>query len=167
MKYYHITCSYLKEEVLIKPSLPYFLQKGEDKETPRICVTTNWRHSLRSIILLRRAYDRFYLYSSEKQPLDPNMERQKLLDGKVIRKNQNRFRLPPDGQVNKELWYTEPTPMTLEGIIEIPKEVRLRMLMGFGFMGDPDVEKLELKPCQSEKFMLGGVEYDLHQEKAG
>ena len=159
MKYYHITCNYLEKEALIKPSVPYYLQKGEDKATPRICVTMNWRHSLRSIILLRRGHDRFYVYSSEQQPLDPNTERQKLLDGKIIRKNQNKFRLPPDGQINKELWYTEPTPMMLEGMIEIPKEVRLRMLMGFGFMGEPDMGKLELIPYHPQKFMIGDQEY--------
>jgi len=156
VKYYHITTRCHDSENVFIPSLPGFLQKGEDKNTPRICVTTDWRRSLRSIILLHLSHDRFYVYSSEKEPVDPNVEREKLLQSKAIRKNMNKFRLPPDGQINKERWYIDDTLMKFEGMVEFPKEMRCAALMGFGMLNDPDVNKMVLEPYKPWKSALFG-----------
>jgi len=158
-KYYHVTTNHYGAEQVFEPHVPAYLQKGEDKKTERICVTDNWRHSLRSIILLRRYSNRFYVYSTDKEPVNPNTERERLLKEKAIRKNHNLFRLPPDGQVNKEKWYTEKTTMQLEGMVVFPTEMRAMALMGFGFMHDPDVDKMKLEPYKEEEFMLGGRKF--------
>jgi hypothetical protein len=155
MKYYHVTGYYRENEFLFQPGVPGHLVKGEDKTTPRICVTTDWRISLTSIILLRLAHDRFYVYSTEAEPVDPNVERERLLASKAIRRNQNKFRLPPDGQINKEKWFIQPTKMKLEGMVVFPKEQRAMALMGMGMVNDPDISKFVLepyKPWRSEVF---------------
>ena len=145
MKWYHATNRYNGNEHQFVPSLARMLQKGEDKSTPRICVTGNWRHSLRSIILIKRSQE-FFIYSTDQQPVNPIKEREKLLSEKTIRKNQILFQLPKDGFVNKEHWFLKPTTFELEGVVTIPKDDYLAMLMGLGFMNEPDINKLSLKP---------------------
>jgi hypothetical protein len=146
MKYYHVTTSYFGEDAIFKPHVPYHLHRGEDKKTPRVCVTSNWRHSLRSIIVLKRTKT-FYLYSCEEEPISPDVERSRLIKEKKIKVNYNDFRLPPDGIVNKELWYTKEITMKCEGMIILPNDVYARILMSFGMpSGDPDVDELKLEP---------------------
>ena len=118
MKWYHVTGCNQGQSFLFQPYIPRRLQKGEDRKTPRICVTGNWRHSLRSIMIIH--LDRyFFVYSTTESPVDPTTFRQGLIDQKKIRKTSNDFRLPSDGFVNKEHWYLTPTLMTLEGYIRI------------------------------------------------
>jgi len=142
--WYHVTTQYLNEENEFNPNIPYYLRKGEDKRNARICVTDNWRHSLRSIILIKRCKD-LYVYSTSEAPINPIETRKKLLKDKKIRKNCNDFQLLDDGICNKEHWFLNATKMKLEGVVKIPKEDYGRMLMGFGFMGEPDIDKLQLE----------------------
>ena len=146
MKYYHVSSFYHGEEFEFTPSLPYYLQKGEDKRTHRICVTANWRHSLRSIIVIKHS-KYFFVYSTEEEPINPIAERERLLNEKKIRSTSNDFKLPRDGIVNKELWFTKAVKMKCEGMIILPNEMYGRMIMALGFSsGDPDVEKLQIEP---------------------
>ena len=143
MKWYHVTSYYHGKEFIFEPSIPYYLRKEEDKRTPRICVTQIWRHSLRSIILIKRQQE-YYVYSTEEQPINPVKIRAKLLKGKQIRKNCNDYQMLEDGFANKEHWFTTLTKMKLEGEALIPKREYLGMLMGFGFSGEPDMDKIKL-----------------------
>lgn len=149
MKWYHVTSYYHKKEFTFIPNIPYYLRKGEDKRTPRICVTAIWKHSLRSIILIKRQQT-YYIYSTEEQPINPIEIRQKLLKEKKIRKNCNDYQLLEDGFVNKEHWFIKPVKMKLEGVVELSKDQYLSMLMGFGWTGEPDIDKLELKPYKKK-----------------
>lgn len=145
MRWYHITNYYQGKEFEAKPSIPFYLRTGEDRRTPRICVTANWRHSLRSIILIKRCME-FFVYSTEVKPINPPKTREKLLNEKKIRKNCNDYKLLEDGFVNKEHWYIKPIKMAFEGVVKIPKKEYLGMLIGFGFCNDPDLNKMKLKP---------------------
>lgn len=149
-KWYHVTTVDRGEAFLFQPSIPGFLRKGEDKRTQRICVTANWKHSLRSIILIHPS-QRYYLYATEQRPVNPIEERQRRLQEKSIRKTSNDFVFLEDGFANKEHWFLQPTKMTREGMIVLSKEDYLRMRMGFGFMGEPAIDKLKLVPYEPEK----------------
>ena len=150
-EYYHVTTSYQGESQVFRPSIPYYLQKGEDKKNPRLCVTENWKHSARSIVVLKRSR-RLYVYVSFKKPINPSEKRFELLKVKKIRKNYNDFRLPRDGIVNNELWFLDSTKMFFKGMIEIPEEEYAKMIMAMGFpSGDPDINKFKLKPYEEEK----------------
>ena len=143
--WYHVTTYYKEKEFTFKPNLPYYLQNGEDRRNPRVCVTANWRHSLMSIILIHPSRE-YFIYSTTEQPVNPIKEREKQLKNKQIRKNCNNFNLPPDGFVNKEHWFLSPTNMKLEGVVEIPKNDYLGMMMGFGFCNEPNIDKLKIEP---------------------
>jgi hypothetical protein len=149
MKWYHVTICYREKEFTFIPHIPYYLRKGEDKRTPRICVTTIWRHSLRSIILIKMQQE-YYIYSTEEQPVNPIEIRKKLLKEKKIRKNCNDYQMLEDGFINKEHWFIKPVKMKLEGVIELSKKDYAGMLMGFGFCNEPDVDKLKLKPYKKK-----------------
>lgn len=144
-KWYHISSIIYNSgnELEFNPNIPYYLQKGEDRRNPRVCVTANWRHSLRSIILIRRSKS-FFVYSTLEQPINPTKERENRIKNKQIRKNSNDFRLPPDGFINKEHWFLKPVTMKLEGVVKIPKKEYLSMLMDFGFSGEQDINKLKI-----------------------
>lgn len=145
MKWYHVTRVNRGKEYLFIPVIPYRLQKGEDKRTERIYVTSNWRCSLRSIILIHlNRY--FYVYSSEEKPVNPQ-EIRKRVSGRS-----NDYRLPNDGIVNREHWYLKEVRMRLEGYVRIPEEMYAMALMGMGMFNDPDVDKL--------KIIEGEVNYD-------
>jgi hypothetical protein len=150
MTWYHVTRYYEGQECTFRPSIPSYLQKGEDKRNPRVCVTGNWKVSLMSIILLNRSCDRLYVYSTEEQPIDPQKERERLIKEKKIRKSCNDYQLPEDGIINKEKWFMAPIKMKFEGMLVIPKADRLGMLMGFGFTNEPDVRKYELVPYKKQ-----------------
>lgn len=158
MKWYHVTSYYEGKECKFVPNIPYYLRKGEDKRTPRICVTSIWKHSLRSIILIKRKRE-YYIYSTEEQPLNPIKMREKLLKEKKIRKNCNDYQMLEDGFVNKEHWFIKSITMKLEGVAIIPKKEYAGMLMGFGFCNDPDVNKLKLTPYRKKSIneMLRGI----------
>lgn len=145
-EYYHVTDRYRGEKAVFEPRLPYYLQSGEDKKNKRVCVTNNWRNSARSIVLIKRT-KRLYIYSTEKKPVNPTIKREELLQCKKIRKNWNDFRLPRDGLYNKEHWFIEPIEMHFKGMIIIPKEMWVNMIIAMGFpSGDPDMDKLNLQP---------------------
>jgi len=143
MKWYHVTNYYRGKEFTFEPNIPYYLRKGEDRKTPRICVTPVWRHSLRSIILIKRQRE-FYVYSTEDSPINPVEMRKRLLKEKKIRKNCNNYQMLEDGFVNKEHWFITPTKMKLEGVAKLSKNQYAGILMGFGFTNEPDVNKIEL-----------------------
>jgi hypothetical protein len=145
MKWYHVTTCNWGSSFLFQPRIPGIIQKGEDRNTPRICITDNWKHSLRSIMLIH--LDRyFYVYSTTEKPIDPTAHRQNLIDKKQIRKTSNNFCLPSDGFVNKEHWFLTPTLMTLEGHIRIPEEDYVAALIGLGMFNYPDPNKMKLIP---------------------
>ena len=143
MKWYHITSYYRGKEFIFEPNIPYYLRKGEDRRTPRICVTAIWRYSLRSIILIKRQRE-YYLYSTEEQPINPIKMREKLLKDRKIKKNCNDYQMLKDGFINKEHWFLTSTKMKLEGVATVPKKQYAGMLMGFGFFNDPDISKIKL-----------------------
>ena len=149
MKWYHITSYYRGKEFIFKPNIPYYLRKGEDRRTPRICVTTIWRHSLRSIILIKRQRE-YYLYSTEEQPINPIEVRKRLLKEKKIRKNCNDYQMLEDGFINKEHWFVKPTKMKLEGVAKLSKNQYAGMLMGFGFCNETNVNEIELTPYKEK-----------------
>jgi hypothetical protein len=160
MKYYHVTIYNRGEVFTFQPTIPIYLRKGEDRRTPRICVTSNWKHSLRSIILIHRS-QRYYIYYTEQQPVNPIEERQRRLQEKSIRKTSNDFVFLEDGFANKEHWFLQSTEMTREGMVVLPKEAYLKMLMGFGFMNEPDIDKLNLVPYEPEKDIFDYAEVDV------
>jgi hypothetical protein len=143
MKWFHVTSVNRGKSFLFTPYIPYRLQKGEDKRTPRICVTANWHHSLRSIIMIHLSRF-FYVYSSKTAPISPQEMRESLLRGKKIPRTRNDFRVPQDGIINKEHWFLNPISMVLEGHIRIPEDDYAAALMGLGMFNYPDVEKLKL-----------------------
>lgn len=145
MKWYHITTYYRGKTFKFDPSIPYYLRAGEDRRNARVCVTANWQHSLRSIILIKRSQE-YYVYSTSVMPVNPITKREQLLKEKKIRKNSNDFKVLEDGVINKEHWFTESINMELEGVVELSKRDYAGMLMGFGFMNEPDVTKLKIKP---------------------
>lgn len=156
-KYYHITTNYLGEKTTFNPNLPYYIQKGEDRRTKRVCVTENWKYSIRAIIVLKRRR-RFYCYSSNFEPINPIIQRENLLKEKKIKTISNDFKLPRDGIVNKELWYLEPIEMAFEGMIVIPDEDYARMVMAMGFpSGDPNISNLKLEDYKEEKSIFDSI----------
>ncbi len=150
MKWYHVTSYYRGKEFTFIPNIPYYLRKGEDKRTPRICVTTIWRHSLRSIILIKRQQE-YYIYSTEEQPINPTKIRKQLLKDKKIRKNCNDYQMLEDGFINKEHWFNNPTKMKLEGVVKLSKNQYAGMLMGFGFCNEPNMDTLKLKSYKENR----------------
>jgi len=145
MKWYHVTSRDHGTLHTFSPYVPHRLQKGEDRKTPRICVTDTWQHSLRSIIIIH--LNRwFYVYSTEDLPIEPQSTREILLKEKNITRACNNFKLPPDGIINKEHWFLNQTQMKLEGHVMIPKDDYAAALMGLGMFNYPDIEKLKLIP---------------------
>lgn len=145
MKWYHVTAVNRGESFIFLPFVPRRLQKGEDKRTPRICVTDKWRHSLRSIMIVH--LNRFfYVYSCEETPVSPSEMREALLRDRKITRACNDFNLPKDGFINKEHWFLKPTHMVLDGHVRIPEESYASALMGFGMFNYPNPEKLEMVP---------------------
>ena len=151
-KYFHVTGYYQGDSCVFTPRLPGYIQKGEDRNTPRICVTDNWKHSLRSIIVLHRLRVA-YVYCSCAPPLSPLEHRAYLISEKKLRRTSNNFNLPRDGIINNEKWYITPIEMKLEGMVKVPKEDYARMLMSFGFsFGDPKIEKYKIEPYEKEDY---------------
>ena len=101
----------------------------------------------------------YYVYSTTELPVNPNRERQQ----QNIRKNCNDFRVLEDGIVNKEHWFLKATKMDLVGQVKISKDRYAAMLMGYGFMNEPNVNKLKLEPYTEETVEFGGKTYKVSE----
>lgn len=144
--WYHVTPRYLGDSITLLPKIPNGSRLPyEDKHTPRISVTHNWRSGIYMLIVIHQSRE-WFVYSTKEKPIDPISYREDLIRDKKIKKNSNLFRSIDAEKFGIEAWFLEPVNFKLAGVVDIGKNnyLGLRMSMGFGD-GGINYKKLKLK----------------------
>ena len=160
--WYHVNTGYLGSTNTFEPVVPRGTRlKGEDKRTPRVSVTHDWKSAIHMLIVLY-ASQYWYVYETNDIPIDPVSKRLELLQQKKLRKNSNDFR-SPDAEVGAEAWFLESVKMKYSGIVDIGKNAYMRLTMSMG-MGDGGVDykklKLQKNLTHPKTINFMGKEYD-------
>ncbi len=160
--WYHVNTRYLGPTNIFKPEIPTYTRlKGEDKRTPRVSVTHDWRNAIHMLIILYSS-QYWYVYETNEVPIDPVARRLELLQQKKIRSTSNDFR-SPDAEVGAEAWFLEPIKMKYSGIVDIGRDAILRLKMSMGMSdGGINYKKLKLEPnlTHPKTTYFMGKEYD-------
>jgi len=140
--WYHVTSQYFGNSFTFTPHIPQNSRlKGEDKKTPRICVSPRWQSPIYMLALIRpNRY--WWIYKTEEIPIDPVSTREKLLKDKKIKKVSNDYRSLDAEKHNSEAWFLKPTNMEFWKCADLGKDRTLWLMMGNGNIDFDEVKLL-------------------------